>query len=69
MPIRCEVVGESEIGDFDVHVGVEEKVLGLEIAVNNPVLVTIVDGFNDLPELPASQRLGHPPVASDVLCK
>jgi len=42
------VVGESEVYDFDVVAVVEEEVLGLEVAVDDAVLVDVVDACDDL---------------------
>jgi hypothetical protein len=41
-------VGKPEISDFDVKVGIEEQVLGFEIAMNNFLKVTIFHPGNDL---------------------
>ena len=39
----------------------------LEISVDDAAGVAVLDGLDDLPELSARQRLGHPTVARDVL--
>ena len=41
-------IAESEICNLDVHLRVQEKILSFQIAVNDPFLVTILDGRYDL---------------------
>lgn len=38
-------------GQFDVHVGIQQQVLGFEVAVNDVMPVAVVHGREDLPEL------------------
>lgn len=42
-----QLFGETEIHQFDVAVGVEEEVLGLEVAVNDPTAVQVFKGLDD----------------------
>lgn len=37
------MLGEPEVGDFDVSVGAEEDVLGLEVAVDDVERVEVVE--------------------------
>ncbi len=66
MVVGLEVVGEAEVGDLDVHVGVQEQVLSLEIPMDDVVGVAVVDGFDNLPELLPRQGLRHSPMAGNV---
>jgi hypothetical protein len=43
-----EPVGKAKVGDDDVAVLVEEEVLELEVAVDNVLLVEIVDARDEL---------------------
>lgn len=45
-----EVVAEAKVSDFDVHVSVKQKVLGLEIAVDYVLLVAILHRRDNLQE-------------------
>lgn len=47
--------GEPKIGDFQVAVAVEKKILGLEITINNVMRVQIIKGESDF----GSVELGH----------
>jgi hypothetical protein len=40
--------GETEVGDFDVSVVVEEDVFGFEVAVDDVEVVEVVEGESDL---------------------
>ena len=64
--LGLEVVGEAEVRDLDVHVGVEQEVLGLQVPVDDPAGVAVLHRVDDLPELASGQRLGHPAVTGDV---
>ncbi len=66
MTVRSVIVWESEICNFDVHVGVEKEIFGFEISMNDPVFVAVVDGLNDLPKLSPGKRFRHSTVASNV---
>lgn len=44
---------------FDVHVCVQQQVLGLEVSVDDVVAVAVVDGCEDLPELLACLGFVH----------
>ena len=52
----AEKVGEAKVGDFDVHVGVQQQVFRLQVAVHDPAVVTVLDRQHNLPELVAGQR-------------
>lgn len=39
---------EAEVGDFDMAVSTEEDVLGLEVPVNDVLLVQVVESEGDL---------------------
>lgn len=64
---RGEAIAEPEIGNFDVHLGVEEQILGLEIAMRDSFGVTVLHGRQNLGESRACPRLAHPPVTSYVI--
>jgi hypothetical protein len=50
---------EPEIRQLDVHVGVEEEVLGLQVPVDDPVGVAVADSRQDLGEDVAGRQLCH----------
>lgn len=60
-------VAEAKIGNLDVHVAVEEQILGLEIAMNDALLVQVLYGRDDLSELGASLLLLHAAVRDQVV--
>ncbi len=43
-----ELVAEPEIRDLDVHLAVQEQVLGFQITMDDFLLVTILNGGNNL---------------------
>ena len=43
-----ELVGEAEVGDLDVHLAVQQEVLGLEVPVDDLLLMAILNGGYDL---------------------
>ena len=45
-----ELVAEAEVGDLDVHLGIQQQVLGLQVPMDDPLLVAILDGGHDLKE-------------------
>ena len=69
MSSSCVVVGEAEIRDLDVHAWVKEQVFSLEIAMDYPMLVTVIHRVDNLPKFPAGKRFWHPAVAGDVFWK
>ena len=52
----AEKVGEAKVGDFDVHVGVEQQVFRLQVAVHDAAIVTVLNRQHNLPELLTGQR-------------
>ena len=42
--LHVVVAGEAEVGQLDVHVGVEEQVLALEVAMHHVLVVAVLDG-------------------------
>ena len=62
---RCQrrrfyvVIAEAEICQLDVHLRVEQKVLGLQVSVDDAVRVAVVDGRQDLGEDVAGFQLCH----------
>jgi hypothetical protein len=46
-----ESPGESEIGELEVSLLVNEEVLGLEVAMEDAVRVEVVDSFDELVSL------------------
>lgn len=49
------MLGETEVGDFDVTIGAEEDVLGLEVAVDDVERVKVVERESDL----GGEELGY----------
>nr|GLL42871.1 Os05g0514250 [Ipomoea trifida] len=54
---------EAEIRDFQVAVLVEEEILRLEIAVEDPARVAVTDGVDQLAEVLPAQILAEPPLS------
>lgn len=54
---------------FDVHVHVQQQVLGLEVSVDDVVAVAVLDGCEDLPELLARLGFAHASVRGQVVCR
>ena len=44
----AEGAGEAEVGEFEVAGGVDEEVLGLQVAVQDAVGVAVVDSGEEL---------------------
>lgn len=55
--------------EFDVHVGVQQQVLSLEVSVDDVVVVAVIDGCEDLPELLACLGFAHASVRRQVVCR
>jgi len=47
----------TKVGNFDVKVFVEKKILGLEVSVDDHVAMAIIHSRNDLLEKPTCFRL------------
>ena len=62
-----DLVAETEIGDLDVQVVVEEHVLGFEVAMYDLAFVRVVDAGDDLLEEAPGLGLVHAPVGDDVV--
>lgn len=67
MTNRC-VLRRHITCNLDVHVSVQQQVLGLEIPVDDVAVVAVLDRRQDLPELPSSLDLTQPPVLRQVVC-
>lgn len=61
-----EVAGEVEVGEDEVAVGVDEDVLGLEVAVDDAEGVEVGEGHEDLGEVEADGALGEDAVGEGV---
>lgn len=48
-----------DLTDFDLHVVIEEDVPQLQVSVNDPVLVQVMDPFEKLCHVVAGFRFGH----------
>ena len=53
------VAGPPEIAKLDIKIGVEQKVLGLEIAMHNLVLVEVLHAQGSLVKEPKGELLGQ----------
>jgi hypothetical protein len=62
-----DLARETEVGNLDVQVVVEQDVFWLEIPMNNLELVAVFDAGHDLLEEPTGNWLSHTPVCDDVL--
>ena len=49
-------LGQAEIGDPDLALGIEQEVGGLDVAVENALLVGVFQGLGDLDADPATLR-------------
>ena len=63
------MLGVSLTCDLDVEVGVEQQVLGLEVAVHDALAVAIRHRRHDLLELPPRLLLDHASVGNEVICE
>ena len=54
--VRRELAAKPKVDDLDVSVGIEQDVLGLDVAVDQKVFVAVVHGRDDLAKEPP--RLG-----------
>ena len=61
-----DLARETEVGNLDVQVFVEQDIFWLEIPVNNLEFVAVFDARHDLLEEPTSNWLGHAAVSDDV---
>lgn len=52
-------VHRGRTGQFDVHVGIQEQVLGFEVTVDDVVPVAVVDGCKNLPKFLPRFRFAH----------
>ena len=43
-----ELIGEAKVGDLDVHLAVQQEVLGLQVSVDDLLLMAILNGGYDL---------------------
>lgn len=62
-----EAIAEAEVGDLDAHLGVEQEILGLEVAMGDPRGVAVVDRREDLGEGRAGPGLAHAAVPGYVV--
>jgi len=57
----------TKVGNFDIEVFVEKKILGLEVPVDNHVTMAIIHSRDDLLEKPTCFRLFQLPKTPDEL--
>jgi len=62
-----EVAGEAEVGQADVAVGVDEDVGGLEVAVEDPAGVAVLDGVGEPGDDAGGLGRGEGALAGDAL--
>ena len=62
-----DLTRETEVGNLDIQVVVEQDVFWLEIPMNDLEFVAIFDAGHDLLEEPTGNRLSHASVRDDVL--
>ena len=62
-----DLTRETEVGNLDVQVVVEQNIFWLEIPVNNLELVAVFDAGHDLLEEPTGDWLSHASIRDDVL--
>ena len=62
-----DLARETEVGNLNVQVVVEQNVLWLEIPMNNLEFVAVFDAGHDLLEEPTSHRLSHASIGDDVV--
>lgn len=53
---------ESEVGDFQIELVVEEEILGLEIPVKDASGMAVTDGGDELLEIATAEILAEPPL-------
>lgn len=62
-----ELIAEAKVGDFDVHIGVEEQIFGFQIAMDYIFRVQILHGGDDLTEFRACLLLFHATMCDQVV--
>ena len=65
--VGIERVGEAEVGDNDVPIAVEEKILKLEITVDDAFLVQVPNAGNKLSKEATGRVVLEVPVVQDVV--
>lgn len=53
------LLGETEVGDLDVSIGIEEEILRLEVAVDDSFAVQVVETHRDLRGVETSTVFGE----------
>lgn len=53
-------LGEAEVAKFDEALAVDEDVLGLEVAIDNGVVVQVLQRQHDAGDIESRQALVHP---------
>ena len=69
--------GEAEVGKFDVAAAINEDVIGLEVTVDDVLVVKVLEGEKDLNDIDAGDVLcepallleGHVQVSARVVLK
>lgn len=52
------IVADAKVAENDVALAVQEDVFGLDVAVDNPARVKVLDGENDFGDVKTSDALG-----------
>lgn len=64
---RREFIAKAKVGDFDVHLGVKQQILGFEIPMYDFLLVTVLHRRDDLPKLGSRLFFFHPAVQNQII--
>jgi hypothetical protein len=64
---QAEGAREPKVGQLDLAGGVDEQVLGLEVPVEHPALVAVVDPLEQLPQVGSYRRLRQPAAGRPAL--
>ena len=61
------VDGPAKVGDLDLALGADEQILGLDVAVDDVLLVAVGQGLAEVGDVPGRSALGEPTAVGQLL--